>query len=110
MSPSSCRAYSSRYEKVANMLQTLLGLLLCLVDMRLGMRKSHPRLRSPPVAFVFFLWRHYTTAHSRDISDTKDAIEKEKAELKKKISEAKKSSDSNDGALLSQLQQQLDRL
>ncbi|RSH91363.1 hypothetical protein EHS25_009662 [Saitozyma podzolica] len=88
-----------RYEKVANMLQTLLGLLLCLVDMRLGM-----------LAFVFFLWRHYTTAHARDMSDTKDAIETEKAELKKKISEAKKSSDSNDATLLSQLQQQLDRL
>jgi hypothetical protein len=44
------------------------------------------------------------------MSDTKDAIETEKAELKKKISEAKKSSDSNDATLLSQLQQQLDRL
>jgi hypothetical protein len=42
VSPTHCRADSSRYEKVANMLQTLLGLLLCLVNMRLGMRKSHP--------------------------------------------------------------------
>lgn len=45
MSPTRGRADSSRYEKVANMLQTLLGLLLCLVDMRLGMRKSYLRPR-----------------------------------------------------------------
>jgi flagellin-like hook-associated protein FlgL len=59
---------------------------------------------------VFFLWRHFAVAHSRDTAETKDAIDKEKAELRKRISEAKRSTDSNGRYMLSDLQQQLERL
>lgn len=62
------------------------------------------------MALVFFLWRHFTTAHERDLSDAKSEMEKEKAELMKKISEAKKAVESRDGQLLAMYQQQLARM
>ncbi|WVQ66855.1 uncharacterized protein L199_005046 [Kwoniella botswanensis] len=68
-----------RYSKVANLLQTILGFLLCAVDMRLGI-----------LAIVFFLWRHFTKLHDESMSDEKDALEKEKKEISEKLREAKK--------------------
>ncbi|WWC72134.1 uncharacterized protein I206_106094 [Kwoniella pini CBS 10737] len=68
-----------RYSKVANLLQTMLGFLLCAVDMRLGV-----------LAIVFFLWRHFTKLHDESLSDEKDAIEKEKKEIMEKLRDAKK--------------------
>ncbi|KAK8853319.1 hypothetical protein IAR55_004023 [Kwoniella newhampshirensis] len=44
----------------------------------------------PDVALVFFLWRHFTKLHDEAMSGEKDAVEKEKEELTKKISEARK--------------------
>nr|XP_019001297.1 uncharacterized protein I203_06002 [Kwoniella mangroviensis CBS 8507]OCF64758.1 hypothetical protein I203_06002 [Kwoniella mangroviensis CBS 8507] len=68
-----------RYSKVANLLQTILGFLLCAVDMRLG-----------TLAIVFFLWRHFTKLHDESMSDEKDALDKEKKEISEKLREAKK--------------------
>ncbi|WWD03784.1 hypothetical protein V865_001840 [Kwoniella europaea PYCC6329] len=68
-----------RYSKVANLLQTILGFLLCAVDMRLGI-----------LAIVFFLWRHFTKLHDESMSDEKDALDKEKKEISEKLREAKK--------------------
>lgn len=94
-----------RFEKVGNILQTLLGLLLCLVDMRLGIGKSSSvqssfsrkrnirtvlALTLTPVAIVFFLWRHYTIQHERENDNAKEEREKEKKDISKKLSEAKK--------------------
>lgn len=62
------------------------------------------------MALIFFLWRHFTTAHERDLNDAKSEIEKEKAELMKKISEVKRSADSRGAQEISQYQQQLARM
>ncbi|WWC91840.1 uncharacterized protein L201_006787 [Kwoniella dendrophila CBS 6074] len=61
------------------MLQTILGFLLCAVDMRLG-----------ALAIVFFLWRHFTQLHDESMSDEKDDIDKEKKEIMERMREAKK--------------------
>nr|XP_018261026.1 uncharacterized protein I303_06743 [Kwoniella dejecticola CBS 10117]OBR83184.1 hypothetical protein I303_06743 [Kwoniella dejecticola CBS 10117] len=81
-----------RYSKVANLLQTILGFLLCAVDMRLGVceyARSRGQLMIE-VAIVFFLWRHFTKLHDESLSDEKDAIEKEKKEIMEKLREARK--------------------
>ncbi|WWD19747.1 hypothetical protein CI109_104211 [Kwoniella shandongensis] len=69
-----------RYSKVTNMLQTMLGFLLCAVDMRLG-----------AVSLVFFLWRHYTKLHDDAMSNEKDEVKRMKKDLEKQLAEAKKS-------------------
>ena len=86
-----------RYEKVGNILQTMLGALLCAVDMRLGVGGWTSRflpgasvLMSFIAAIVFFLYRHFTLLQAREVSNEKDAIEEEKKELGKRLSEAKK--------------------
>ncbi|OCF42229.1 hypothetical protein I317_03964 [Kwoniella heveanensis CBS 569] len=86
-----------RYAKVANLLQTMLGFLLCAVDMRLGV-----------LALVFFFWRHFTNLHDQSLSDEKDAIEKEKQEISTKIKEAKKAGMSSQEVM--GLQMALDRM
>ncbi|WVQ84579.1 hypothetical protein IAT38_006733 [Cryptococcus sp. DSM 104549] len=73
------KAEEERYAKVANLLQTMLGFLLCAADMRLGV-----------VLIVFFLWKHFTALHDASLSDEKDAIEAEKKEIAEKLKEAKK--------------------
>ncbi|AFR97166.2 hypothetical protein C343_05301 [Cryptococcus neoformans C23] len=73
------KAEEERYAKVANLLQTMLGFLLCAVDMRLGI-----------CLLTFFLWRHFTSLHDADMAGEEDAIEKEKKEITDKIREAKK--------------------
>ncbi|WVO15062.1 hypothetical protein L204_102706 [Cryptococcus depauperatus] len=69
-----------RYAKVANLLQTMLGFLLCAADMRLGV-----------MLIVFFLWKHFTSLHSEQLAEEEDAIEKEKREIIEKIRGARKS-------------------
>ncbi|WVR07554.1 hypothetical protein IAU60_004596 [Kwoniella sp. DSM 27419] len=86
-----------RYAKVANLLQTILGFLLCAVDMRLGV-----------LALVFFLWKHFTNLHDQSLLDEKDDIEKEKRELAEKIRDAKKAGMSSQD--YAGLQMALDRL
>ncbi|KAK4684766.1 hypothetical protein P7C73_g5404, partial [Tremellales sp. Uapishka_1] len=86
-----------RFEKVASLLQTILGFLLCAVDMRLGV-----------VAIVFFLWKHFSNLQAKDLADDKDAIENEKKELTKQISEAKKAGASS--SEIQRLQQEISRL
>lgn len=79
---------------MGNILQTLLGVLLCMVDMRLGLGEPHSvKCRSSlilPVALIFFLWRHYAIQHERENDNAKEEREKEKKDIQKKISEAKK--------------------
>ncbi|RXK35953.1 hypothetical protein M231_06776 [Tremella mesenterica] len=69
-----------RYEKVGNVLQSILGLMLCLVDMRLGL-----------ASIVFFLWRHFTGLHTQEGIDLEKELQKEKEALQKMMSEGKKS-------------------
>ncbi|ODN89213.1 hypothetical protein L198_06536 [Cryptococcus wingfieldii CBS 7118] len=69
----------ARYAKVASLLQTMLGFLLCAADMRLGIG-----------LMVFFLWKHFTGLHEGQMKGEEDEIEKEKKELETKIKEAKK--------------------
>ncbi|WVQ77470.1 hypothetical protein IAR50_007156 [Cryptococcus sp. DSM 104548] len=69
----------ARYAKVASLLQTMLGFLVCAADMRLGMG-----------LMMFFLWRHFTGLHEGQMKSEEDEIEKEKKELDTKIKEAKK--------------------
>lgn len=76
---------------MGNILQTLLGLLLCLVDMRLGIGEL-PQCSASEclylVAIVFFLWRHYTIQHERENDGEKEARQKEIKEIQIKIKEA----------------------
>ncbi|KIR41344.1 hypothetical protein I307_04426 [Cryptococcus deuterogattii 99/473] len=73
------KAEEERYAKVANLLQTMLGFLLCAADMRLGI-----------CLLIFFLWRHFTSLHDADMAGEEDAIEMEKNEISDKIKDAKK--------------------
>ncbi|ORX35375.1 hypothetical protein BD324DRAFT_93915 [Kockovaella imperatae] len=86
-----------RYEKVGGILQTMLGGLLCAVDMRLGV-----------AAIVFFLYRHFTLLQATEHDDLKAAQDDEKKELMKRISEAKKAG--ADKMELQMLQRQVSRL
>ena len=86
-----------KYEKVGQMLHTILGALLCAVDMRLGV-----------AAFVFFLYRHFALAHAKELDDQGDEIEAEKKDLMKRLSEAKKQG--ADKQEIASMQQQLSRM
>lgn len=59
-------------------MQSLLGFLLCAVDMRLGV-----------ATVMFFLLRHFRNEQAREKSDEKAAMDKEKADLMKQLKEAK---------------------
>ena len=69
-----------------------------MVDMRLGIGKlpsiSADVVSLTPadstVAIIFFLWRHYTIQHERENDNAKEEREKEKKDISKKLSEAKK--------------------
>ncbi|KAL7419177.1 hypothetical protein Q5752_006014 [Cryptotrichosporon argae] len=93
------REEDERYAKVTQLMQTILAFLLCLVDMRLGV-----------LAFVYFLWAHFSALHARDLADDEDEIEKEKKALEKAIKEARASVDSADQRRIRELQKQLKRL
>lgn len=87
-----------------------------MVDMRLGigMSPSFPvssdsnYLADLSVAIIFFLWRHYTIQHERENDNAKEEREKEKKDISKKLSEAKKGGASrNEIAELQELMEDL---
>lgn len=99
-----------RFEKVGNVLHALLSGLLSLVDVRLGLGEF--RLCYADIAsFTFFLWRYFTAAHRKELDDEKDHIEKEKADLLKRIKEAMKAApDSSAASSIRGMQGQLARM
>lgn len=60
------------------------------------------------VSIVFFLWRHFSTLHTKSLTEDKDEIEEQKRDLMKRLSEAKKAGATKEEMM--QLQMELQHL